>query len=287
MSDLTCHCDRLQVILIIACVTFSPTKHCVWSHLLWLFAGDSDLHLCQLQPCQALCLISPVVVTICRWFWSSPDLHRWDQTLCLSKLAQVKVRMTCHQSQWQVMSLWLMTGHSDLHLCQLRKTQCLISPVAVTDDRLFWSSPVNLISPVVVISCGWFWSSPVSPSAPPSTVSDLTRCCVWFQVILIFTCVNFNPTKYGSYVFPGWADAIGLLLTLSSILAIPGVAIFKVFMEQRTNGGTILQVSGHEVQVDIHAVTGFVLWVGEVVAVVGRWGGGQVRQREVSVSICV
>nr|KAG5686855.1 hypothetical protein BaRGS_003545 [Batillaria attramentaria] len=60
-------------------------------------------------------------------------------------------------------------------------------------------------------------------------------------VILIFTCVNFNPTTYGGYTFPGWSDGVGLLLTLSSILAIPGVAVLKVVTEQRTNGGTLLQ----------------------------------------------
>ncbi|XP_076457390.1 sodium- and chloride-dependent glycine transporter 1-like [Babylonia areolata] len=60
-------------------------------------------------------------------------------------------------------------------------------------------------------------------------------------VILIFTCVNFNATKYGDYVFPGWADGVGLLLTLSSILAIPGVALLKVVMEMRRSGGSFLQ----------------------------------------------
>ncbi|KAL8566526.1 hypothetical protein ACOMHN_009740 [Nucella lapillus] len=60
-------------------------------------------------------------------------------------------------------------------------------------------------------------------------------------VILIFTCVNFNATKYADYPFPGWADVIGLMLTLSSILAIPGVALFKVLMEKRTNGGSLWQ----------------------------------------------
>ncbi|KAK7106618.1 sodium- and chloride-dependent glycine transporter 1-like isoform X2 [Littorina saxatilis] len=60
-------------------------------------------------------------------------------------------------------------------------------------------------------------------------------------VILIFTCVNFTPTTYGDYSFPGWADGIGLILTLSSILAIPGVAIFKIVKERQTNGGSFLQ----------------------------------------------
>lgn len=60
-------------------------------------------------------------------------------------------------------------------------------------------------------------------------------------IILVFTCVNFEATKYGKYHFPGWADGIGLLLTLSSILAIPVVALFQVVLEQRRSGGGFIQ----------------------------------------------
>lgn len=62
-------------------------------------------------------------------------------------------------------------------------------------------------------------------------------------VILIFTCVNFSPTTYGGKTFPGWADGIGLCLTLSSILAIPGVALLKIFLHIREHGGTFVQTA--------------------------------------------
>ena len=205
MSDLTCH---------------------------WPIAGDSDHRLHHLQPYQALCLISPVVVTICRWFWSSPlsasalPSTVSDFTCCCDYLQVILIftcvsDLTCHCDWWQViliftcanferhsvwshlllwlitgysdlhlcvwshLSLWLVAGDSDLHLCHLQPHQarCLISPIVVSDSRSFWSSPV-------------------SPLALPSTVSDLTRCCVWFQVILIFTCITFSPTKHGVWSHP-------------------------------------------------------------------------------------
>ncbi|PVD26916.1 hypothetical protein C0Q70_12064 [Pomacea canaliculata] len=61
------------------------------------------------------------------------------------------------------------------------------------------------------------------------------------QVILIFTCVNFSPTKYDTYVFPAWADGLGFILTLTSILAIPAVGLFKLFMEMRNTRHSFLQ----------------------------------------------
>lgn len=64
----------------------------------------------------------------------------------------------------------------------------------------------------------------------------------FLQVILIFTCVKFSPTKYDTYVFPGWADGLGLLLTLSSILTIPGTAVVKVVIEKHSSGASLWQV---------------------------------------------
>ncbi|XP_070182929.1 sodium- and chloride-dependent glycine transporter 2-like [Littorina saxatilis] len=60
--------------------------------------------------------------------------------------------------------------------------------------------------------------------------------------ILIFSCVNFVPTKYGDYIFPGWAEVIGLLLTLSSVMAVLGVAVFKIFKMKRTNSVSLLKL---------------------------------------------
>ncbi|CAL1540559.1 unnamed protein product [Lymnaea stagnalis] len=47
-------------------------------------------------------------------------------------------------------------------------------------------------------------------------------------IILIFTWVDFHPTSYGDYMFPVWAEGIGIIITLTSVLAIPVVAFYKV-----------------------------------------------------------
>lgn len=83
--------------------------------------------------------------------------------------------------------------------------------------------------------------------------TSMSSLCVsisllWLQVILIFTCVNFSPTKYDTYIFPAWADGLGFILTLTSILAIPAVGLFKLFMEMRNTRHSFLQVRWiHEV----------------------------------------
>ncbi|XP_064650709.1 sodium- and chloride-dependent glycine transporter 1-like isoform X4 [Lineus longissimus] len=46
--------------------------------------------------------------------------------------------------------------------------------------------------------------------------------------IIIFTWIDFKPSKYGTHVFPAWADAIGWVITLASLLPIPAIAIYKV-----------------------------------------------------------
>ncbi|XP_046344922.2 sodium- and chloride-dependent glycine transporter 1-like isoform X1 [Haliotis rufescens] len=60
-------------------------------------------------------------------------------------------------------------------------------------------------------------------------------------VILVFTWVDFKRTKYSDEVFPVWADVVGWLITLSSVLAIPTVAIYKVIQHQRHNDSSIIQ----------------------------------------------
>ncbi|XP_046555556.1 sodium- and chloride-dependent glycine transporter 1-like [Haliotis rubra] len=60
-------------------------------------------------------------------------------------------------------------------------------------------------------------------------------------VILIFTWVDFKRTNYSGELFPVWADVVGWLITLSSVLAIPVIAIFKLIQHQRNNDSTIIQ----------------------------------------------
>ncbi|KAK6173320.1 hypothetical protein SNE40_016794 [Patella caerulea] len=60
-------------------------------------------------------------------------------------------------------------------------------------------------------------------------------------VILIFTWIDFKPTKYGDLVFPAWADGVGCLITLASVLCIPIFAFITVFKQYRNSNSTIIQ----------------------------------------------
>ena len=47
---------------------------------------------------------------------------------------------------------------------------------------------------------------------------------------MFFTMLNYSGAKYGSYVFPSWANVLGWTLSLSSVLAVPAVAAYKLFV---------------------------------------------------------
>jgi len=47
-------------------------------------------------------------------------------------------------------------------------------------------------------------------------------------VTLIFNFVNYSRTTMGSYTFPIWAEIVGWSITLSCMLWIPGVALYRV-----------------------------------------------------------
>lgn len=58
----------------------------------------------------------------------------------------------------------------------------------------------------------------------------LMPCVV--MVILAFTWIDQKPAQYGDYVFPSWANAIGWVLSFSSVTLIPIVAIVKILREK-------------------------------------------------------
>ena len=57
--------------------------------------------------------------------------------------------------------------------------------------------------------------------------------------VFIFYCISYSPVTYGhDYVYPGWAEALGLLMSFSSMIWVPGYAIYYVL----TQPGTIMEV---------------------------------------------
>ena len=41
------------------------------------------------------------------------------------------------------------------------------------------------------------------------------------QFILLFNAYQYAPVTYNDYIYPGWAEALGWLMTLASLIWIP------------------------------------------------------------------
>lgn len=57
--------------------------------------------------------------------------------------------------------------------------------------------------------------------------------------IFLFSVSQWGGISYGDYKYPPWAEFIGWLIALSSMLFIPGVAIYNLYMTP----GTFMEVS--------------------------------------------
>ena len=50
---------------------------------------------------------------------------------------------------------------------------------------------------------------------------------------MIFTWIDYVPSKYGDYHFPLWADVMGWMMTMSSVCAIPIVIVLKICFAEK------------------------------------------------------
>jgi len=52
-----------------------------------------------------------------------------------------------------------------------------------------------------------------------------------FQFIFVFQIVQYKPLKYGSdYEYPTWAEIVGVCLSFSSMIWIPGYALYYIII---------------------------------------------------------
>jgi len=70
--------------------------------------------------------------------------------------------------------------------------------------RFFWKWAWKIISPTIVV------------------------------LILVITWIDYDGNSYGEYDFPAWANALGWLITFSSVILIPIVATIKIYNEEGT-----------------------------------------------------
>lgn len=76
----------------------------------------------------------------------------------------------------------------------------------------------------------WGWAG-LTPTPNPHSL----------QLILIFLVIQYETITYNEYQYPSWAEAIGFLMALSSVICIPFYALFYFRI---TDGDTFLQVRG-------------------------------------------
>jgi len=67
----------------------------------------------------------------------------------------------------------------------------------------------------------------------------LSLCFQFFTPVLslaviLFFILDYKPLTDLSYTYPGWANGIGWLLSMSSIICVPGWAIYEVYCRQGT-----------------------------------------------------
>lgn len=57
--------------------------------------------------------------------------------------------------------------------------------------------------------------------------------------ITVYGIIGYEPLSYGDYTYPGWANALGWCIAGSSVIMIPGMAIYKIIVTP----GSLKQVS--------------------------------------------
>ena len=65
-------------------------------------------------------------------------------------------------------------------------------------------------------------------------------CCFrrMLQGIFLWSVVQYVPIRYGSYEYPAWGEALGLLISSASMVWIPGYAVYYLL----TTKGTLKEV---------------------------------------------
>lgn len=59
------------------------------------------------------------------------------------------------------------------------------------------------------------------------------------QALLVYSIVKYQPSEYGTYRFPSWAELLGILMGLLSCIVIPACMLAAILKEE----GTLWEVS--------------------------------------------
>lgn len=61
------------------------------------------------------------------------------------------------------------------------------------------------------------------------------------MVIIVYGLINYEPLKYDDYVYPYWANVLGLMIAASSVLCIPIMAVYQFIIAPGANVGEKLK----------------------------------------------
>ena len=67
-------------------------------------------------------------------------------------------------------------------------------------------------------------------------------------MVILFTIFKHEPFSYNGYLYPWWGEAIGIVMTLSSVMWIPIYAIYRYIDQQiRSNGPNVEETSDKKI----------------------------------------
>jgi len=69
--------------------------------------------------------------------------------------------------------------------------------------RLFWKWSWKIVSPLMLLA------------------------------ILLFTMINYSQLQYDGYIYPAWTNVLGWMLSLSSVLLVPVVMVWKILVKRQ------------------------------------------------------
>ncbi|KAG1705086.1 Sodium- and chloride-dependent glycine transporter 2 [Nymphon striatum] len=158
-----------------------------------------------------------------------PVLRRYKLYMCICTavlcyfLGLPCVTRTCSGG----LSIFLILNNNNKRFCNLIRKYNYEDDIIVNFFTLGLKRFCNDIYFMLGIKPGMYWK-----------VAWLFFAPIILSLIFIYSMVSHEPLKYGDYDYPGWADGLGWILALVSMLQVP---IWAIIMVLRQDAPTLRQ----------------------------------------------